>query len=62
MGTKNKASNNLQDLKGRGQEAVGKATDDKDLETEGQANQAKSALKDVGEKVKDAAPRITDRA
>jgi uncharacterized protein YjbJ (UPF0337 family) len=60
MGTKNKASNKLQDLKGRGQEAVGKATDDKDLETKGQANQAKSALKDVGEKVKDAGSRIRD--
>jgi uncharacterized protein YjbJ (UPF0337 family) len=62
MGTRNKASNKLQDLKGRGEEAVGKATDDKDLETRGQSNQAKSALKDVGEKVKDAVSKIKDRA
>jgi uncharacterized protein YjbJ (UPF0337 family) len=62
MGTRNKASNKLQDLKGRGQEAVGKATDDKDLESKGQSNQAKSALKDVGEKVKDAVSKLKDRA
>ena len=62
MGTRNKASNKLQDLKGRGEEAVGKATDDRDLESKGQSNQAKSALKDVGEKVKDTASRIKDRA
>jgi uncharacterized protein YjbJ (UPF0337 family) len=62
MGTRNKASNKLQDLKGRGEEAVGKATDDKDLESKGQSNQAKSALKDVGEKVKDAVSKVKDRA
>jgi uncharacterized protein YjbJ (UPF0337 family) len=62
MGTRNKASNKLQDLKGRGEEAVGKATDDRDLESKGQSNQAKSALKDVGEKVKDAVSKIKDRA
>ena len=33
---------------------VGKATGDRDTENEGKADQAKSSLKDAGEKVKDA--------
>jgi hypothetical protein len=35
-------------------EQLGKATDDKSLEAEGQSDQAKGNLKDAGEKVKDA--------
>jgi hypothetical protein len=35
-------------------EGVGKATGDKDTENEGKVDQAKSSLKDAGEKVKDA--------
>ena len=53
MGTSDKASNKVEDVKGRVKEAAGQATGNKDLETEGQADQIKSAVKDVGEKVKD---------
>jgi uncharacterized protein YjbJ (UPF0337 family) len=60
MGTKDKASNNLQDIKGKVEETVGRATGDEDLETEGRSDQAKASLKDVGEKVKDAAAEVKD--
>ena len=38
----------------QGKRRVGKATGDKDTENEGEVDQAKSSLKDAGEKVKDA--------
>jgi uncharacterized protein YjbJ (UPF0337 family) len=60
MGTRDKASNEAQDLKGKAKEAAGKLTGDKDLEHEGRSDQAKSAVKDVGEKVKDAATKVKD--
>ena len=60
MGTRDKASNEAQDLKGKAKEATGKLTGDKDLEREGKSDQAKSAVKDVGEKVKDAATKVKD--
>ena len=49
-----KAKNKAQDLGGRAKEAVGKVTGDKSTENEGKGDQAKSNLKDAGEKVKDA--------
>lgn len=58
MGTQDKASNKLQDVKGKVKETVGKATGDDDLESKGNTDQAKAAVKDVGEKVKDAASDI----
>ncbi|HWW54298.1 MAG TPA: CsbD family protein [Acidimicrobiales bacterium] len=60
MGTKDKASNEAQDLKGKVKETVGSAIGDDDLRAKGKADQAKSALKDVGEKVKDAASSVKD--
>lgn len=60
MGTQDKASNTLQDVKGKVKEAVGKATGDDDLEHEGHTDQVKASIKDVGEKVKDAASEIKD--
>ena len=60
MGTQDKASNKVQDLKGKAKETVGKVTGDEDLESEGNADQAKAAVKDVGEKVKDAASKVKD--
>jgi len=41
-------------LGGKAKEAVGKVTKDRDTRNEGRADQAKSNLKDAGEKVKDA--------
>ena len=60
MGTRDKASNDAQDLKGKAKEAAGKLTGHKDLENEGRSDQAKSAVKDVGEKVKDAATKVKE--
>jgi uncharacterized protein YjbJ (UPF0337 family) len=49
-----KAKNKAEELQGQGKEAVGRATDDRDLEAEGKADQASGNLKQAGEKVKDA--------
>ena len=48
-----KASNKAEELKGKGKEATGRATDDPELEAEGKTDQAKANLKQVGEKIKD---------
>ncbi|QNG18936.1 CsbD family protein [Rhodococcus triatomae] len=54
MGFVDKAKNAAEDIAGKAKEAVGNVTDDKDLETEGKTDQAKSSLKDAGENIKDA--------
>lgn len=54
MGADDKASNKMDDLGGKAKEGFGKVTGDKDTENEGKIDQAKSSLKDAGEKVKDA--------
>ncbi|MGA3254036.1 MAG: CsbD family protein [Mycobacterium sp.] len=54
MSTEDKIKNKIEDLGGKAKEAVGKATKDRDTRNEGRADQAKSNLKDAGEKVKDA--------
>lgn len=54
MGTKDKARNTAQEWQGKAKEAYGDATDDPRLEAEGKADQTKAALKQAGEKVKDA--------
>jgi uncharacterized protein YjbJ (UPF0337 family) len=54
MATEKKVANKLDELAGKGKEALGRATDDPDLQAEGEAQQAKSNLKQAGEKVKDA--------
>jgi uncharacterized protein YjbJ (UPF0337 family) len=48
-----KMKNKAEELGGKGKEAVGDATDDRDLQAEGQADQTKGNLKQAGEKVKD---------
>lgn len=60
MGAKDKASNKAQDLKGKAEEAVGSVTGNEKLEREGKSDQAKAALKDSGEKIKDAASHAKD--
>jgi uncharacterized protein YjbJ (UPF0337 family) len=52
-----KAKNKAQELGGKAKETVGKVTGDKDTQNEGKGDQAKSNLKDAGEKVKDAFKR-----
>jgi uncharacterized protein YjbJ (UPF0337 family) len=62
MGTQDKASNKAQDIKGKVKETVGKATGDEKLERKGKTDQAKSSVKDVGEKVKDVGEKVKDAA
>ena len=54
MSATDKAKNKAEELGGKAKEAVGKVTGDKNTENEGKGDQAKSNLKDAGEKVKDA--------
>ena len=54
MATDDKLRNQGQDLKGKAKESIGRATDDEELEAAGRADQAKSSVKQAGEKVKDA--------
>jgi uncharacterized protein YjbJ (UPF0337 family) len=54
MSTVDKAKNAIEDLEGKAKEALGRVTADHSTETEGRKDQAKSDLKDAGEKVKDA--------
>ncbi len=49
-----KMKNKAEELGGKGKEAVGDATDDRDLQAEGKADQVSGNLKQAGEKVKDA--------
>jgi uncharacterized protein YjbJ (UPF0337 family) len=54
MSAEDKVKNKIEDLGGKAKETLGKATGDHDTKHEGKADQAKSSLKDAGEKVKDA--------
>jgi uncharacterized protein YjbJ (UPF0337 family) len=49
-----KIKNNIEDVEGKAKEALGRATDDQSTENEGRLDQAKSDVKNAGEKVKDA--------
>jgi uncharacterized protein YjbJ (UPF0337 family) len=49
-----KAKNKAEEITGKAKEKVGRATGDTSTENEGKGDQAKSNLKDAGEKVKDA--------
>jgi uncharacterized protein YjbJ (UPF0337 family) len=53
MSGTDKLQNKAQELAGQGKEALGKATDDRDLEAEGHKDQAAGNAKQAGEKVKD---------
>ena len=54
MSATDKAKNAIEDAEGKAKETIGRATDDEELEAQGRTDQAKSSLKDAGEKVKDA--------
>lgn len=58
MNAQGRIDNKAQDLGGKAKEALGGITGDHDLESEGKADQAKAAIKDVGEKIKDFAEDI----
>lgn len=53
MGLDDKLKNTAEEKIGEVKEATGKATDNEDLEAEGKGDQAKGAIKQAGEKVKD---------
>ena len=53
-GTEDRTEGAWDKAKGKVKEGVGDATDDRDLQAEGQADQAKGNLKQAGEKIKDA--------
>lgn len=54
MSGTDKAKNKMEDLGGKAKETMGKVTGDRDTESEGKGDQAKSDVKGAGEKVKDA--------
>jgi uncharacterized protein YjbJ (UPF0337 family) len=54
MGDDDKLKNAAESAKGKLKENVGDATDNEDLQAEGQAEKSKADLKQAGEKVKDA--------
>jgi uncharacterized protein YjbJ (UPF0337 family) len=54
MGMDDKLKNSAEGALGKGKEALGDASDDKELKSEGKADQGKADLKQAGEKVKDA--------
>jgi uncharacterized protein YjbJ (UPF0337 family) len=60
MGRRDRASNKLQDAKGKVKETVGSVVDNKELENKGKADQIKAGLKDAGEDVKDAVEHVKD--
>jgi uncharacterized protein YjbJ (UPF0337 family) len=60
MATSDKASNKAQDIKGKTKEAAGRLTGNDKLKNKGKTDQAKSAIKDAGEGLKDSANRIKD--
>jgi uncharacterized protein YjbJ (UPF0337 family) len=57
MGLEDKIHNKGDELRGKVKEGAGRATDDEELEAQGRGDQAKSDLKQAGEKVKDAFKR-----
>ena len=54
MGLDDKIDNKSEELGGKAKEGVGNATGDEELQAQGKGDQAKSDLKQAGEKVKDA--------
>lgn len=54
MSATDKVKNTMDDVAGKGKEAVGRVTGDRSTENEGKRDQAKSDLKNAGENVKDA--------
>lgn len=57
MGFADKLKNKVQSLSGKGKQRVGGATGNRDLQAEGDVDQAKGDLKQAGENVKDAFKR-----
>ncbi len=54
MSAEDKLKNSAEGTLGKAKEKLGDATDDRDLQAEGEKDQSKADLKQAGEKVKDA--------
>ena len=54
VGLEDKARNTAETARGKAKDVAGRVTGDKDLESEGKADQVVGHLKQAGEKVKDA--------
>jgi uncharacterized protein YjbJ (UPF0337 family) len=54
MGSTDKMKNAAQEAKGKVKETTGDATDNKDMQAEGDVERRKAQLKQAGEKAKDA--------
>ena len=61
MSGTDKAKNKAQEVGGKAKETLGNVTGDESTRDEGRSDQAKSNLKDAGEKVKDAFNRLMGR-
>ena len=61
MSGTDKAKNKGQEVGGQANETFGNVTGDTSIRDEGRSDQAKSNLKDAGEKVKDAFNRLMGR-
>jgi uncharacterized protein YjbJ (UPF0337 family) len=61
VGIGDKINNKVDVLKGKVKEAMGRASDDPELEAEGKGDQVKGHIKQAGEKVKDAVKDILDK-
>lgn len=57
MSATDKIKNKIDEVAGKAKEALGTAAGDEEARNEGRADQARSDLKDAGEKVKDAFKR-----
>ncbi|MEU4419901.1 CsbD family protein [Actinoplanes sp. NPDC024001] len=53
MGLDDKIENKAQEATGKAKQGIGEATDDKELQAEGTADQKSSNVKQAGEKIKD---------
>lgn len=60
MALEDKAKNTAQTARGKAKDVAGRVTGDKDLQSEGKAEQAVGHLKQAGEKVKDAVRSAVD--
>jgi len=60
LALEDKAKNTAQTARGKAKDVAGRVTGDKDLQSEGKAEQAVGHLKQAGEKVKDAVRSAVD--
>ena len=60
MSAMDKMKNKAQELSGQGKEAVGDATDNRDLQAEGQVQKTAGHTRQAGEHLKDAARNVGD--